>query len=175
MRSVLIAILFFLQAMLIINDIHLPWHINILPICVLFLFVGKMLNTQNTLQAPIIAPVLALIIGSISIVINTAYFDLNHMIFGILPLAICGAIGVSYSLIYLCNHIINRNQLLELYGRNTLLIMGLHMLLSNILLLVISRIPSLAAWGYHWWFNAILILFLCIPLCLLWEKFRQRR
>lgn len=170
LRSVLIAALCLLQFLFIRNDVQLPWHLNIVPFCTLLFFAGWLLQVKKAMDSPVYTCIIALCIGMAGVIFNPDYLDLNHMRFGNLPLALCGAIGMSYAVIYLCKHYFVKNRLLELYGRNTLIIMGLHMLLSNGILLVLNRIPFFASFGYHWWVNAILVLLLLIPVCRCIEK-----
>ena len=172
-RSALMFVLCLLQAIFIVGNVQLPWHLNILPVCILFVYVGWFIRHYKLLDRPFYVFAVLLILGVTGSILNPVYLDLNHMSFGNLPLCLCGAIGMSYSILYICKHWLIKSFLLELYGRNTLPIMGLHMLLSSLILLVLNRIPLFAAYGYHWWLNAALILLLFIPVCLLPEKLHR--
>lgn len=174
MRSVLLLLLFLLQIYFIDAAIQLPWHINILPLCILFMFTGLFVRKSGAVNRPFFALAASLCIGIAGILLNPIVFDMNHMSFGNLPLALCGTVGMSYTLLYICKHWLKRSSLLELFGRNTLLIMGLHMLINSIILLLLNRIPLFSTYGYHWWMNAILLLLLLIPICLCWERIRKK-
>lgn len=174
-RSVLFILLCAMQIFFIWCKFQLPWHLNILPICILFMSIGQLFKVKNLLELPAYAFGIAAILGILGISLNPIDFDLNHMSFGNIPLALCGSIGMGYAILYACRRWFSKNRLLELYGRNTLLIMGLHMLLSSLVLLVLNRIPPFVSYGYHWWFNAILVLLLLIPLCLCRKQLRKSK
>lgn len=169
-RSVLFILLCAMQLFFIWGKFQLPWHLNILPVCILFMSIGQLFQVQKLLELPAYAFGIAVVLGISGIILNHTDFDLNHMSIGNIPLALCGSVGMGYAILYACHRWFSRSRLLELYGRSTLLIMGLHMLLSSVILLVLNRIPLFAAYGYHWWINAILVLLLLIPICSWCEK-----
>jgi fucose 4-O-acetylase-like acetyltransferase len=193
------AVLFLLQLLFAAQNIQLPWHINILPSVLLFMEFGYLISGRHVMNRrtapgnstagnvevihfeylffnqPSFLGFAALFVGAAGIHLNTSALDLNHMSFGNPFAALCGALGMSYAILCFCAHILDKCALLELYGRNTLLIMGTHMLFDSILLLVENRIPFLRSLGYQWWLNAILLFLLFVPVCRALEKFRKRK
>jgi fucose 4-O-acetylase-like acetyltransferase len=159
-----------LQWILVLTNIHLPWHINLLPCNLIFMEAGYMIANRGLLKKPFFYPCAALIIGIAGCLCNPQKLDLNHMSFGNPAAALCGAFGMSYAVLYFCTHVFRKCAVLELYGRNALFIMGTHMIFASILLMMENRIPFLQSMGYQWWLNAILLLICFVPACLILEK-----
>ena len=138
----------------------LPWHIEVALIGAVFMYIGYIFkeNILINIKSNILTCWTLLLMGLYCIYLNPNQIDMNHNQIENVGSLFVGSTFVSISIILFVKRYIHKNYFLELFGRNTILIMGFNCVVNSYLRVCWSFIPLSNKMDFPWYFCFVLDL-----------------
>lgn len=149
--------------------VGLPWSLDLLPLCLVFVCLGRALRQSPGLMRLVFTPGAALITALVfAALIGSAHVDLNMRVFTpffpALAAAVCGCV-LALSAAGAMSRFPAAASLFALLGRHTLAIFILHVSLQKALLGVLDR------WGSMPWLAGLITSAAAIAIALLLDRY----
>lgn len=162
---------FFLNmALMVIHAPSLPWHIDVAMIGAFFMYAGYLIKSKGLLTKTISMTsvgVLFLIASYVIMENGNVSFDLRT--FPNMHSVILGGIIMSFVIMYVGCRTDLKNSILELYGRNTIIMMALNYAVIYYSRLLWNKIPFISNIEYNWIVNSIVNLVVLLCIAYIWE------
>lgn len=161
---------YLLSFLLVTNDLRLPFGLDILPMALCFFLIGitsKLLVKRYLDKVNLIFVFLFTVLALLLINFKfTVHVDIMNLDYGnLLLLFICFVLG-TLSLISL-SVLIKKNSIIEFYGRNSLVVLGVHLILIRLL----NVLLDLFNFNIVWYLQFLAVLIILYPIILFMNKY----
>lgn len=152
----------------------LPWNVDTALTGIVFMECGYVIKKYNVIEKiNLWRAVLLLIMGSISICL-TGYVDMGSNQLGIVGWFYLGAISLDMLIILVSKEILQKNKMLAMYGRHTILVLGFNYMIKDIYAIVINNVFDEYSYILNSWYMSSLIVVLCFGMIMIWkEKYKN--
>ena len=156
------------------NIMKIFWNVDSAFTGCVFMWIGYYLRNDITLLKKINIPiaVILVIIGLCAGYFNDIDFvSMDSVIYGNTMLMYVGAVSLSIVIFFIAFKFIRKNSFLELYGRNTILILGLNYLVNDMVEYVWGKF-ILTDDSLIWLYQCVLEIIILGIICVIWEKIK---